>query len=176
MDIHERKRTELRLRAQYLTARVIAGSDSIATAVPGVLDAVGTTLGWDVGAVWWVDRAAGEVRCGDVWQAASVNATEFVAASLAVALPVGTGLPGRVCASGGAAWILNVAEDANFPRAEAAARAGLQGAFAFPIVLGGQCLGVMEFLGRRPEPRIRAWTDAAIRIPSEISNARATSR
>ncbi len=152
VDIHERKRTELRLRAQYLTARVIAGSDSLATAVPGVLDAVGSILGWDVGAVWWVDRPAGVVRCGDVWQAPSVNATEFVAASLAMALPIGEGLPGRVSASGVAAWILNVTEDANFPRAEVAARAGLRGAFAFPIALRGQCLGVIEFLSGRPEP------------------------
>ena len=35
--------------------------------------------------------------------------------------------------------------DENFPRVEAARREGLHGAFAFPILLGGEMLGVFEF-------------------------------
>ena len=38
--------------------------------------------------------------------------------------------------------------DANFPRAGIAAEEGLHGAFGFPIVIGGQVLGVMEFFSR----------------------------
>src|SRR5262249_37971062 len=60
----------------------------------------------------------------------------------------GVGLPGRVWASGEPAWIEDVVKDANFPRAAAAARDGLHGAFAFPILVGHETIGVIEFFSR----------------------------
>ena len=65
----------------------------------------------------------------------------------------GVGLPGRVWASGQPAWIRDVVPDANFPRARAAAREGLHGAFGFPIVVGSDILGVVEaFSGEIQQP------------------------
>src|SRR5262249_26868317 len=72
----------------------------------------------------------------------------FEAATRASAFARGVGLPGRVWASGTAAWIDDVLRDANFPRAQAAARDGLHGAFGFPVALGGKTPGVMEFFSR----------------------------
>src|SRR3989454_10546112 len=57
----------------------------------------------------------------------------------------GVGLPGRVWSTGRAAWIADVVPDPHFPRAAAAAKDGLHGAFAFPIIGPGGFLGVMEF-------------------------------
>jgi PAS domain S-box-containing protein len=58
------------------------------------------------------------------------------------------GLPGRVWESGRPAWIPDVVADSNFPRAASADRVGLHGAFALPILRGGDVLGVMEFFSR----------------------------
>ena len=44
--------------------------------------------------------------------------------------------------------IPDVTKDANFPREPIAEREGLHAAFAFPILLGGDVLGVMEFFSR----------------------------
>jgi PAS domain S-box-containing protein len=60
----------------------------------------------------------------------------------------GIGLPGRVWATGQAAWIENVLHDANFPRASVAGEAGVHGAFGFPICLGERILGVIECFNR----------------------------
>jgi signal transduction histidine kinase/CheY-like chemotaxis protein len=57
----------------------------------------------------------------------------------------GLGLPGRVLANGEPAWVLDVMQDANFPRAPFAAQANLHSAFAFPIRINEKVLGVMEF-------------------------------
>jgi PAS domain S-box-containing protein len=53
-----------------------------------------------------------------------------------------------VWASGKASWIENVVDDPNFPRAPVAREAGLHGAFAFPISLRHEVLGVVEFFNR----------------------------
>lgn len=57
----------------------------------------------------------------------------------------GVGLPGRVLASGKAAWIKNVTKDSNFPRAKLASEIGVKAGFAFPILIGPKVVAVMEF-------------------------------
>ena len=60
----------------------------------------------------------------------------------------GIGLPGRIWASGSAAWILDVSRENNFPRSPFAIQEGLHGAVGFPICDGGEFHGVMEFFSR----------------------------
>jgi signal transduction histidine kinase/CheY-like chemotaxis protein len=50
-----------------------------------------------------------------------------------------------VWADGKPSWIADVAADMNFPRQLAALQDGLHGAFAFPIILSGEVVGVLEF-------------------------------
>lgn len=57
----------------------------------------------------------------------------------------GVGLPGRVIASGKAAWIIDVTKDPNFPRAKHAQKIDVKAAFAFPVLIGNEIVGVMEF-------------------------------
>ncbi|HET7271607.1 MAG TPA: PAS domain S-box protein, partial [Rubrobacter sp.] len=57
-------------------------------------------------------------------------------------------------AGGEPGWISDVLQDDNFPRAPLAGAAGLHGAFALPIVLRGEVLGVWEFFSyevRQPD-------------------------
>jgi len=70
---------------------------------------------------------------------------EMVEVNRRVTFPHGVGLPGRVWSTGRAAWIADIVQDPNFPRAAAAAKDGLHGAFGFPIIGPGGFLGVMEF-------------------------------
>jgi two-component system CheB/CheR fusion protein len=59
-------------------------------------------------------------------------------------LGVGRGLPGRVAASAEARWVTDVLQDREFIRTEAAEAAQLRGAFAFPLCVDGNVLGVLE--------------------------------
>ena len=153
-DITERKRAEQRLVAQHTVTQILAEAATLEEATPKILQAVCECLVWDLGALWSLDRQAGVLRCVEVWHKASVEAPHFEATSHANTFLPGSGLPGRVWSSRAPAYIPDVVHDANFPRASIAAREGLHAAFGFPILLGGDVLGVMEFFSheiRQPD-------------------------
>jgi two-component system sensor histidine kinase/response regulator len=147
-SVRKRERAERRLSAQYETARALAESATLAAAVPRILQAICAALEWEHGALWSVDRKLDVLRCVESWNVPGANVTEFERESRITTFGLGVGLPGRVWQTGEPLWIPDVASDSNFPRAPVAAREGLHGACAFPIVLHGETLGVMEFFSR----------------------------
>ncbi len=151
-DISERRRIERRMSAQYAVSRVLTESQTLGETTPRILQTICESLEWDMGAIWNVDRPADILRCLDVWSAPAVQMPEFDAITRSTTFTRGVGLPGRVWQTGQAAWILDVVNDCNFPRASIAARQGLHGAFAFPIVIGGEVAGVIEFFTREVRP------------------------
>jgi PAS domain S-box-containing protein len=148
LDLTERKRVEERLRVQYTVAQILAEAAAIEEASPRILRAMGECLGWDVGALWRVDREAEALRCVEFWHKASVAVPEFERVSREFTFVSGLGLPGRVWSSLEPEYIPDVVPDANFPRASIAEREGLRAAFGFPILLGEEVLGVLEFFSR----------------------------
>jgi PAS domain S-box-containing protein len=154
-DISARKAAERRQVAEHTVTRVLAESASLEKAFSWILFAVCESLGWEVGALWRVDREAAVLRCIQLWHTPSVEVVDFEAQSRRTSFPLGVGLPGRVWKNRESAWIPDVVEDPNFPRAPMARLAGLHGAFAFPIMLESEVLGVAEFFSReirQPDP------------------------
>jgi signal transduction histidine kinase/DNA-binding response OmpR family regulator/HPt (histidine-containing phosphotransfer) domain-containing protein len=156
----KRKAGELRLAAQYATTHILVEAESLADAMPRVLQAVGESLDWVMGARWSVDHEANVLRCAEMWIAPPRTLDEFAGVNRRLTFSSGVGLPGRVWKSGTAQWIADVVRDPNFPRAPHAAREGLHGAFGFPIVGPGGFLGVMEFFS----PEIREPDDDLLKM------------
>jgi signal transduction histidine kinase/CheY-like chemotaxis protein len=148
----ERETGERRRAAAARVAEVLAEAPDVAAAAPAILQAVCRALEWQVGGLWLVDHGAGRLRCLDMWADARTPAAEFIATSRSLHFLRGQGLPGRVWEARHAAWIEDVVHDDNFPRASIALDARLRGAFGFPIALGDQFLGVIEFFSRTVEP------------------------
>jgi PAS domain S-box-containing protein len=146
--IAERQTSERRRAAAYAVGEVLTDARNLAEAAPAVLRAICESLEWPVGALWLVDHDLQRLRCLAMWSDAGLPATAFARATKETLLSSGVGLPGRVWATNQGAWIENVVHDPNFPRASAAREAGLHGAFAFPICLGGDVLGVIECFNR----------------------------
>jgi signal transduction histidine kinase/HAMP domain-containing protein len=156
-DLTRRLLVERRLGVQYGAARILAAADSLTTAAPEILQAIGTGLGWDWAAVWRIAPSGKTLECVQIWYSADLSAASFEAASRQASIPAGSGLPGRVWAAGTPIWIADVAVDPDFPRRDAAHAAGLHGAFAFPITSSRGILGVIECLSRgiqEPEPEL----------------------
>jgi PAS domain S-box-containing protein len=144
-------------------ARTLAEGEDASETYGTVLAAIGTGLGWQLGAVWEVNPDGRALRCVAIWQAPEASAEEFVELTRRLALGPGEGLPGRVWAAGEPAWVPDVPTDPNFPRASAGARAGLGAAFAFPIRAPTHVCGVMEFFaGEFHEPDERLLSSMAV--------------
>jgi PAS domain S-box-containing protein len=107
--------------------------------------------------LWKIDGQGRLLHCVDVWLAHADRVKGFEEATRSIGFAPGLGLPGRVWASGEPAWIGDVTRDGNFPRAHAAADAGMHGGVAFPIRGHDGVLGVMEFFAsemHEPDPRL----------------------
>lgn len=147
-EITHRRQAEKRLMAQSAVTRVLAESPSLAEASPQLLQAVCESVEWEVGLIWHVDREANLLRCVALWHVPGIDVAQFKAVSHVITFPPGIGLPGRVWSAAKPAWIEDIVQDANFPRVPIAKTSGLHGAFAFPILYGGEVTGVIEFFSR----------------------------
>lgn len=134
-----------RQRLQLAVSQILARATDPDEALSGVLRTICQSLDWVTATIWTVDRDAGVLRCRYIWHAPTLPLAHFEGVTRARTFGRGVGLPGRVWASGQPAWIPDVTRDDNFPRAEFAAKDGLHGGFAFPILIADQTVGVMEF-------------------------------
>jgi two-component system cell cycle sensor histidine kinase/response regulator CckA len=151
-DLTETKAAERRLAAQHSVTRILAHSDSLHKAAPGILRAVCETLGWQVAVLWTLDRNAVELRPVHLWRDPLVEIPDFESETLATTFQEGIGLPGRVWQRKESAWIPDVIHDPNFPRSRGAAAGGLHGAFGFPVMADPDVIGVIECYSREIRP------------------------
>ncbi|MBI5777038.1 MAG: PAS domain S-box protein, partial [Nitrospirae bacterium] len=149
MDTSERKWAERRLAAQYAVTQVLAESPTLEEAGAKILQVLCECLGWEVGGIWKVDRDANLLRCLEIWHDPKTKADEFMADSRQRTFAPGVGMPGRVWSHSEPAWISDVLKDPNFPRAPVAAKAGLHGAVGFPIKIGKNVYGIIEFFSHQ---------------------------
>ncbi|HLY61564.1 MAG TPA: response regulator [Terriglobia bacterium] len=162
-DITGRKRGEQRLATGYAVTRVLAESLTLQAAAPLVLQKVCDSLGWEVGAIWRIHEKSGVTNCVELWKVPSLQIPEFEAATRTTQHALSVGLSGRVWASNQPAWIPDVGQDSNFPRAAVAHKEGLHSAFAFPVRSAGKVIGVMEFFSReirQPDHEVLQMFDA----------------
>src|SRR6266702_209805 len=157
-DISERKRAEQRERMEHAVTRVLAESETLAEAIPKIVQTICETLNWDCGARWSMDERKKAVACVEAWSIPEKAFTDFIAEVREMTFqPTHRGLVRQVWMSGTPHWIPDVSRDEGFQRQQLAARAGLHGAFAFPVLAGNVTLAVLEFFSREirnPDPSL----------------------
>ncbi|MDH5763509.1 MAG: GAF domain-containing sensor histidine kinase [Nitrospinota bacterium] len=112
--------------------------------------------GWPVGHLYRVNKKSNPpLVSSTIWHLDDLNQFEtFREISEATAFDPGIGLPGRVLASGKPAWIIDVTQDPNFPRAKLSHVLGVKAGFAFPILIREEVVAIMEFFSEEAaEPK-----------------------
>ncbi len=148
-DITEQKRAEQHRNVRLAVTHALSEAAGVDGGARGVLRAVCENLAWDVGFFWTVNEEGSALLCTKSWHRPDVPVKEFETDSCSRTFKLGEGLPGRVWASGKPTWILDIAQDGNFPRLGSAVNFGLHSAFACPIVVGDHTVGVIEFFTNR---------------------------
>jgi PAS domain S-box-containing protein len=195
-NITENKRAQQRQAVQYATTRILSESATLKQATPKLLQAIGDSLGWDVGEIWiaegneeWRVRSREwgqgsfqdspasplssqfsmlQLRCWETWVQPSVDISEFVRVTQQTTFAPGVELPGRVWASCSPHWITDVVSDPNFVRSPSASIAGLHAAFGFPIQGDKDILGVMTFFSREVQTPDEELLQMMMAIGSQI--------
>ncbi|HEY5598265.1 MAG TPA: ATP-binding protein, partial [Kiloniellales bacterium] len=161
-DITERKQAEeaLRQRTTFVElskAAAAAANEavSIENALQVCLNEVCHHTGWAVGHAYLLaEDGSGELVPSPIWSFADISRfEEFRKLTMATRLARGVGMPGRVLASGEADWIADIGEEEMFKRVRIASDMGIRAAFGFPITVGAEVVGVLEFFSDVPTER-----------------------
>jgi len=151
-DVTERKQAELRQTMEHTVTRILAEAETLADAAPKIIQTICETMGWHCGARWQMDKEAGMLRCIECWGVDTPEIREFIADNSKRAVDPrstsGRGLVRRIYNSGQPLWIADISQEQGLLRAPLVVKAGLHGAFGFPLLLGGEVLGLMEFFHR----------------------------
>ncbi|HEY1911628.1 MAG TPA: MASE1 domain-containing protein [Vicinamibacterales bacterium] len=135
--------------AEHSVTRILADATTGQAAIGRIIDVINADLDWDVGLWWSVDPAARRLRCAEIRRKNGARLSAFGDSNEARVCGPGEDLPGHVWAYAAPQWISDVLNEPHLPRPHAAAIAGLRSAFAFPISVGKDVVGVLEFGSRR---------------------------
>ncbi len=174
-DITERKRVALRQELQAEITKALAESRGIEEALLKVIQAMCGKMGWASGARWVLDRRNGTLHCEEAWGVDSPAVQEFVAATRGMVnsqLMVQAGKPAgvvrRVWDIAAPVWVADVLEDPGFRRIDVARAAGLRTALGFPVMIGEEFYGVMEFFAPAVWPPDQELMQFAGQIGSQV--------
>ena len=140
-DITHRKQAARRLATEHQVTLALAESESPEAAWEKIIEIIVTGLDWTAGTFWMVNRESQMLECLRTWHhpAETLSTCEE-----RPALARGMGLPGRVWQREEPIWISDVVKEASTLQLSLSAKDNARAAFAFPIKLRNEILGVIE--------------------------------
>ncbi len=147
-DLTERKRHQLEVAVHRAVTVALDEAASVKEAASRILQAICQHLKWDFSSLFLVDRPLGVLSCVETWTSPQVVLAEFPDLTARSSYRRGEGLLGRAWEKRQPVWLADFSREPSFPRMPAAARDGLHGAFAFPLIIDGEVSGVLEFFSR----------------------------
>jgi signal transduction histidine kinase len=156
-DVRKRRRVEQRLHLQYATTQALADATTLVEATPRIFQTICESLGCDWSELWRVDADSYTLRCAQTWHARSQRFAELERRMRALTYARGEGLPGRVWRKNKPIWVTAIAREQWLRRRSVLTRCGLRSAFAFPIRLNDEVLGVIAIYSRevrRPDKQL----------------------
>jgi len=166
-DITERKRVQKQQTAIARITMLLSEAHTVEEAIPRVIETVCDSFGFVYGARWVLDKQNLLLRCAETWGLTLPEISVFREYSKGRVERSGKpgGLTRRVWTTAAPVWLSDIEHDETFARRAAALGAGLRSAFAFPIMVGADFYGVMEFFGREP----RQQDDTLVQVAQNAS-------
>jgi len=170
--IAERGLRDLFRRQQeiVLLESIAVAANEAAEVESAMRHALGAVCGfahWPLGHLLLAGESPGDALIStQVWHDESDgNYTALRALTESIQFGTETGLPGRVLSSCAPAWAnVGAHDEARYPRFPEAQRAGLSSLFAFPVMIGSEVVGVLEFFS----PELQSPDEALLRLMAQV--------
>jgi PAS domain S-box-containing protein len=152
-DITKRKADERRLALQNSVTHILAESSSLSDVSVKLLETICRHFGWEVGEFWIVPADRSHLNFVASWELPSANVAAFSATGRTTRFLPGIGIPGRIWQRKAPLWLDQLPQNERYVRTRAAQQSGLTAAFGFPILLGDDIVGVIDFFSAKiPQP------------------------
>lgn len=154
-DITEEKEATTRRNMSHAVTQVLSESVTVAEAMPRIIRTMCEAMGWAYGARWVLDEKVQRLSRVEYWCEFEPEFAPEDRELWLMASNTGTGrLMRRAWIDKTATWLSNLHDDMPFRRRASAVKFGWDSAYAFPIQIGGDVVGIMEFFGpgiRKPD-------------------------
>jgi len=155
------------IRLLQVVAVAANEAESVEAALQTCLDAVCAHTGWPLGHAFLTD-ASGALAATGIWHADPPDRfPRFRAATEEARFAPGEGIAGRVLATGEAVWIEDVSATRDLVRA-VGREEGILAVVAFPVRVGREVAGVLEFFSDRPLPRDPALLEVMANLGTQV--------
>jgi PAS domain S-box-containing protein len=167
-QIGVRERAEQRLTLVHTVLRAVSETADFASGLRTTLASLCAATGWTVGEAWTVNADGTGLVVREAWSADD-EASPFVVAGQGMTLELHEGLPGSAWQTRRAVWSEDLAE-ASFRRGNAAREAGLQAAFAIPVVVDAETIAVLQFFSRERQHEDEQFVTLAAAVAVELGS------
>ncbi len=164
----ERQRARKRAALHGSVSQVLAAARSVPETETAILGVLCEFLEFEYGEFWRLDRASSKLVHHQSWSRPSQDSGALSVAAHAMQFSKGQGLAGRVWAAGAPIWVENVNDDPDLGAVKALVDSGFRSAFAVPVIVGDETLGVMEFCGRESQSADEELLRVAATIGSQV--------
>lgn len=124
-------------------------STSVEDTMRYALDRICNVINWPVGHLYFTEGVRSKAVPSNIWHISNPHEFQlFKKITEESDFVFGVGLPGRVMSSGKPVLIKDIFADDNFPRARTKGDIRVKSGFAFPILIGTEIVGIMEFFSK----------------------------
>lgn len=156
-DITARKETDFRRNLAFSVTTILAESTDTVQSLHKILQTIVEALDYRFSVVWRLNAAGDRMYPHTIWSGRALRNSAFEVATRALTFARGEGLPGTVWEANAPHCIPDLELEPDCDRKEPAAKDRLRSGFAFPIRVGGQPCGAMEFysaVSERPDDEL----------------------
>jgi diguanylate cyclase (GGDEF)-like protein/PAS domain S-box-containing protein len=166
-DITEQKRVRKQQNVIAHITMLLSEAHSVEEAIPRVLETLCDSFGFVYGGRWVLDKQNLLLRCAETWGLPLPDIAGFREHSKGRVERSGKpgGITRRVWATAAPVWVSDIGQDPTFARRAPAVEAGLRSAFGFPLMVGSEFYGLMEFFSREVRPP----DEGLIRVAQNVS-------
>ncbi len=166
-EITDEKDAATRRSMSHAVTQVLAESVTVAEAMPKLIRTMCEAMGWAYGARWVLEEKTQRLSRVEYWCEFEPEFDPEDRESWLIASNTGSGrLLRRAWIDKTATWLPNLHDVPSFRRRTSAVKFGWGSAYAFPIQIGGDVVGIMEFFG----PGIRKPDESLVQTTVSISS------